>query len=282
MKRIIAYLMILLAAVMPTEAKYTLYSFSGDITVKQSNRDVKPERGMELNATDEINIPKGAQVEIYNTVTKEIFTSVTNGLTSVMGIMLDARKQSQKTAGAINDRMRFSALGNQNKSTRLYTEGLVKRSMQVYDPEAENLIVAPDELALHILKAVKSSNDTLATTEFPTDFSHTHIGDTGLEFNIENSLPFPIYINLIKLSEISLDRFEISELGQPMGCYVLLPGQTIARKHLTGLLPTDSHYLILTYCRFDIDELISSLNELLTAEPQREPDTQLPVYISRL
>ena len=176
MKRIIAYLLIFLAAVMTSEAKYTLYSFSGDIIIKQSNRDVKPERGMELNATDEINIPQGAQVEIYNTVTKEIFTSVSHGLTSVMGIMLDARKQSQQTAGAINDRMRFSALGSDSKSSRLYTEGLVKRSMQVYDPEAENLIVAPDELALHILKALRTSSDTLAVNEFPTDFIHTHIG----------------------------------------------------------------------------------------------------------
>ncbi len=282
MKRIIAYLSILLVAILTVQAKYTLYSFTGDITVRQSNRDVKPEKGMDLNATDEINIPQGAQVEIYNTVTKEIFTSVNSGLNSVMSIMLDARKQAQKTAGAINDRMRFSSAGNRQKSSRLYTEGLVKRSMQVYDPEADNLIVAPDELALHILSAVKSAADSVSAPEFPTDFSSGRIGDSGLEFNIENSLPFPIYINLVKISETQLDHFEISELGQPMGCYVLLPGQTIARKHLAGLLPADSHYLVMTYCRFDIDELLASLNELLSADSLRDADSQLPVYISRL
>ena len=281
MKRILSYILALLAISLPLQAKYVLYSFSGGITVKQANRDVKPEKGMELNASDEITIPKGAKVEIYNTVTKEIFTSINSGMKSVMGIMLDARKQAEKTAGAINDRMRFSANGNQNNSSRLYTEGLVKRSMQVYDPEAQNLIVAPEVLALHVLSALKTASQDGAV-DFPTALTHNRIGDSGLEFKIENSLSFPIYVNLIKINETQLGSIEISELGQPMGCYVLLPGQTLARQHFAGLPSTDSHYLVMTHCRFDIDELIARVNSLLSEANDQTPDAQLPVYITRL
>lgn len=281
MKRILTYILVLLVTSLSIDAKYVLYSFSGGITIKQSNRDVKPEKGMELNASDEITIPKGAKVEIYNTVTKEIFTSVTSGMKSVMGIMLDARKQAEKTTGAINDRMRFSANGNQNNSSRLYTEGLVKRSMQVYDPEAQNLIVEPEVLALHILNALRAAGQDGAA-DFPTALTHNRLGDSGLEFKIENSLSFPIYVNLIKINETQLGSIEISELGQPMGCYVLLPGQTLSRQHFAGLASTDSHYLVMTHCRFDIDELIASVNSLLSQHTDKTPDAQLPVYITRL
>lgn len=280
MKHILTFVLAMLVATVPMLAKYELYRFEGNITVKQANHDVTPERGMELNASDQIYIPKGGVVEIYNTVTKEIFTSVGDGQKSVMGIMLDARKQSEKTTSAINDRMRFAANGKQ-APTRLYTEGLVKRSMQVYDPEAQNLIVEPEVLALHILKAIKAAS-TGNVGEFPTALTHERSGESGLKFRIENSLSFPIYINVIKVNETQLGSIEISELGQPMGCYVLLPGQSLSREHFAGLSPTDSHYLVMTHCRFDIDELISHVNSLLSENSDKAADVELPVYINRL
>ncbi len=279
MKHILTLILVVLITSLPTFAKYELYSFEGNITIKQANHDVKPERGMELNASDKIDIPTGGIVKIYNTVTKEVFTSVSEGQNSVMGIMLDARKQSENTASAINDRMRFAAKGQQG-STRLYTEGLVKRSMQVYDPEAQNLIVEPEVLALHIVKAITTPAE--ATIEFPTPMTHGPIGESGLNFKIENSLSFPIYLNVIKLNETQLGAIEISELGQPMGCYVLLPGQTISRQHFAGLSSTESHYLVMTHCRFDIDELIARVNKLLSEHSDRTADIHLPVYITRL
>ena len=280
MKHILTFILVLLAASLPMQAKYELYKFQGNITVKKANQDVTPEKGMELNASDQIYIPQGGMVEIYNTVTKEIFSSVDEGQKSVMGIMLDARKQSEKTTSAINDRMRFAASGNQG-GARLYTEGLVKRSMQVYDPEAQNLIVEPEVLALHILKSVKAATSG-AAGEFPTALTHERLGDSGLEFKIENSMSFPIYLNVIKVNETQLGSIEISELGQPMGCYVLLPGQSLSRQHFAGLSPTDSHYLVMTHCRFDIDELISHVNALLSANSDKAADAELPVHISRL
>lgn len=280
MKHILTSLLALLVATAPGLVKYELYKFEGNIAVKQANHDVTPERGMELNASDQIYIPQGGMVEIYNTVTKEIFTSVSEGQQSVMGIMLDARKQSDKTTSAINDRMRFAANGQQG-ATRLYTEGLVKRSMQVYDPQAQNLIVEPEVLALHLLKAVKAAS-TGSATEFPTALTHERMGESGLEFKIENSLSFPIYINVIKVNETQLGSIEISELGQPMGCYVLLPGQSLSRQHFSGLSSADSHYLVMTHCRFDIDELITHVNSLLSENSDKAADLHLPVYISRL
>lgn len=279
MKRLILVFAIIAAAI-SMQANYTLYSFSGNITISQSGKQVTPEKGMQVYASDQIDIAQGAKVEIYNSATKEIFTSATPGKNSVMGIMLDARKQASKTTGAINDRMRFSAAGG-NPDTRLYTEGLVKRSMQVYDPEAESLVVEPLALALHIANALRSP-ETLASASFPTPLANSHNENGGMQFRIENTFDFPIYLNILKICETSLGNVEISELGQPMGAYVVLPGQALAREHFSGLNPTESHILVMTHCRFDIDELIEQINRIITESSANQPDPNLPVYLRRL
>lgn len=279
MKRLLLFIAIISATV-TLHANYTLYSFTGNITITQAGKQVTPEKGMKVNASDQIDIPQGAKVEIYNSATKEIFSSSGAGKNSVMGIMLDARKQASKTAGAINDRMRFSA-GGGNPDTRLYTEGLVKRSMQVYDPGAESLVVEPRALALHIANALLAPQ-TLESSAIPTPVAHSHLDGGGMQFRVENVLGFPVYLNVVKIRETSLGSVEISELGQPMGSYVVLPGQAIAREHFAGLDPAESHILVITHCRFDIDELIEHINTILSENDNEQPDSNLPVYLRRL
>ena len=279
MKRLLLFIAIISATV-TLHANYTLYSFTGNITITQAGKQVTPEKGMKVNASDQIDIPQGAKVEIYNSATKEIFSSSVAGKNSVMGIMLDARKQASKTAGAINDRMRFSA-GGGNPDTRLYTEGLVKRSMQVYDPGAESLVVEPRALALHIANALLAPQ-TLESSAIPTPVAHCHLDGGGMQFRVENVLGFPVYLNVVKIRETSLGSVEISELGQPMGSYVVLPGQAIAREHFAGLDPAESHILVITHCRFDIDELIEHINTIFSENDNEQPDSNLPVYLRRL
>lgn len=261
-------------------ANYTLYSFSGKISLQQGGKDVVPEKGMKVNAADEIVIGPGASVEIYNAITKEIFKSVGEGKLSVMRIMLDARKQSGNSIGAINDRWTLSK-NSTPSNNRLYTEGLVTRSMQAYDPAAHNKEVDPYQLALHIYNNI-TNPVKLATHDFPTEVSSKHLDDNGLNFQVSNSLAFPIYMNVVKIKETALDSVNLSELGQPMSSYVILPGQSISREQLNGLNTSDSHILILTFCRFDIDKLIEETNKLIQNPYFGTPDTELPVYIGRL
>lgn len=279
MKRLLLIIAIISAA-LTMQANYTLYSFSGNITVLQGGKQINPQKGMKVNASDQIEIAPGAKVEIYNAATKEIFSSSKSGKNSVMGIMLDARRQASKTAGAINDRMRFSAAGG-NPDTRLYTEGLVKRSMQVYDPGAESLVVEPRALALHIANALRTPQ-SLDGSAIPVPITHSHTDGGGIQFRVENSLGFPVYLNVLKIRETALGSVEISELGQPMGCYVVLPGQSIAREHFVDLNPAESHILIMTHCRFDIDELIEQINKIFAENDCEQPDPNLPVYLRRL
>lgn len=279
MKRLLVLFTIALLVLL-SHANYSVYSTSGKVTVIRAGKEIPAEKGMTLNASDQIDIASGAKVEIYNAKTQEIFASVKSGKNSVMGVMLDARKQASNTSGAINSRMK-PLTGQVNPNSRVYTEGLVKRSMQTYDPGAESRIVDPRALALHIVKALRSSGDETAMTT-PAGLTRDKIGESGKMFRAENTQDFPVYFNIIKVNETSLGSIEISELGQPMGCYVLLPNQTITREHPDNLNMAESHILVMANYRFDIDELIEEGNKILSQGDAEEPDNQLPVYIVRL
>lgn len=278
MKRYLIICIMLLAAV-TLQAHYVLYNFSGNVTFIQNGKNITPEKGMKVNANDKVTISGDGHVEILNSMTKEIFTSGESGTHTVMSIMLDATKQASSTGSAINDRMRFGSK-NAASDTRLYTEGLVRRSMLRYDPGAKNLVVEPKALALHVVRALKSSTDV--SEKFPVSLSSGKTVENGREFKVSNCLSFPIYINVIKIRETGSGSVEISELGQPMGSYVVLPGQDLGRAHHQILDPSENHILIMTHCRFDIDELLEHINSLLGDGCQEQPDPNLTVYLSRL
>ena len=75
MNRIIVLLIALSLTAISALANYTLYSFSGNITIRQAGKNVTPEKGMKVGAADEIVIGPGATVEIFNATTKEIVKS---------------------------------------------------------------------------------------------------------------------------------------------------------------------------------------------------------------
>lgn len=281
MNRLLLLFISIFISALPALANYTLYSYSGKISIRQCGKDVTPQKGMKVGAADEITIGPGASVEIYNAATKEIFKSTEEGKISVMSIMLAARKQSSNTLDAINERWTMRKNGSSSNNNRLYTEGLVKRSMNVYDPAAENKEVDPHQLALHICSNMREPGK-FDSVKFPAEVTSRHLEGDGLNFNVFNSLAFPIYMNVIKFQETSLGSIELSELGQPMSSYVILPGQSITREQMHGLNSSDSHILILTYCRFDIDNLIEETNKLLQEAPTQDPDAELPVYTGRL
>ena len=71
MKRI-AVILAILALAISVKANYSIYDFTGHVVLIQGGRQIKPEKGMKVMPTDEIEIAPGAKVEIYNEKTKEI------------------------------------------------------------------------------------------------------------------------------------------------------------------------------------------------------------------
>lgn len=241
-------------------AKYTIHSVNGAVTLQRAGKSQPLTKGTEVGGVDNIVLAKGAAVEILNSADNKVYRCDKAGKYTPMKIMMDARRSADNKFGTIAKNARFGA--GSNKGGTVYEEGcLVTRALGNYDPEGATTQVDASQLAISMASMINGS----ASDSIPTPFSHgVPAAGNGLEFSIDNSLEYPLYVNVVKCPAIPGEsrKVEISELGQPVGCYILLPGQTLMRRHSAKLDPGYKHLLILTRGYFDIDEVIEKASEL--------------------
>lgn len=280
MKKTLTFIIMLVTTVAIATAQYSLYDYHGSVSLTRGGKPVALEKGMKLNATDMFNIGDNSGVEILNSMNSQIFKSTSKGSFTTTRIMIDAKDQAADNRAAIHDKIRFGK-STTNGDDRVYVEkGLVRRSMEIYDPEAENLQVDAAKLSVSVFNAIKNP-DTLKAATFPVNLLHAPVNDSGLKFMLENTLGFPVYFNVLRIIPEE-KKVEISELGQPTGNYVVLQDQTIVRSQSKGLKPGGKHVLIMTHCYFDIDELIENVEKLMNEGSTTASDAQLPVYLQIL
>lgn len=278
MKKLILITLAALLPMLTAMAKYTIHSSKGDVRIERSGQLVPVQKGMEVNATDNIHIPQGAKVEILNSVNSKIFTSTRAGDFNVTRIMIDAQIKANDHGANVGGNLQMTRLGtSKNKSPMWVQKGKVTRTMEQYDPTAEKMEADPTHLGNWIASTINARNPK----PLPVTVTHTATGDSGLSFRLENTIDFPVYFNIIKIQGDSISTAAISELGQPMGSYVVLPGQSISREQFRGLQPGNRHILIMTPYYFDIDELIPKVREA-ASKATTAADDETPAYILTL
>ncbi len=259
-------------------ARYTVHNVTGQVTIESRGKTVAATKGLQVNASDLINIPAGAEVEIYNELDKRIYTSVKSGRFTVTRLMIDARGVASDNSANVASRMRFGAKDKGDEQRRVYVEkGMVRRSLAVYDPEGEG--VQMDAVTLgRFLAARLRSNGLADVAAPPVKVEHSGSEETGLTFRVENTLDFPVYFNIIRLKGSGNGDVEISPVGQPAGSYVLLPRQSLSREHFSPLGPGEKHVLVMTHCQYDIDEVIEEMAKAAGTAPRSNDGEALPVY----
>ncbi|MDE6134570.1 MAG: hypothetical protein K2F79_03240, partial [Muribaculaceae bacterium] len=161
----------------------------------------------------------------------------------------------------------------------MYVEnGKVTRALDTFDPDATDLRIDPEALARFILAS--ALNDDFRPEAFLASFA---CPSDGFGFSLTNGNDEPIYINIVKASRKAEGGYDISPLGQPVGSYVLLPGQTIARSQPQIPESYEKHILIATHYFCAIDDLVESLRKA-AADPGTEgaPVPALPVFIAHI
>lgn len=275
MSKYIRIMILTLVALLPltSAANYTVDSVEGKVTVNRDHTDIPATPGMELSANDKLNIAPGAKIIIYNALTKELYSSVSAGKTDVTSLMFKARTQ----ASSNNILGKASVTPRSAGNTRQYTQGSVKRALSAYDPEGAAVNADPAQIALQITQVLTGAS---LPTPVPLEIKADSVGENGRTFTVTNTLPYPIYFNALKVSRSKAGAVELSQLGQPTGCYVLLPEQTITRTHAEDIEPAELHFLVITHYQFDVDEVLSSMaairNKSLRVSPM---DDSLEVYI---
>lgn len=283
LKTLFPFAAALLLAATPCHARYTLYRHSGNVSVVRNGQRVSLKKDMELNALDLIKIGKGGSVEIFNDRNSRIYKSKEPGEHSVSRIITDAKGQASDHIGGINDKMRFGKSNDDGKVRVYAAKGMVTHALDVFDPEGKDLQVDPLVLGRHIVASL-ADTASIDHSPFPALLKKEPAGESGIAFRVENPLSFPVYFNIIKVE--SPDSIRISELGQPTGCYVVLPGQTLSREQLSGFDSKALHLLVMTHCYFDIDKVIETVAELIAEGPKPDNDNEirvsLPIYVRTL
>lgn len=281
MRHIIISLIALMAACLGAAAQnYSIHSVTPGVKVQSAGNTADAEAGMKVKASDTFVIPQEGIVEIYNPLDKRVYRSVRPGRISVTALIIEARDVASDNSRSVDAKLRFSKSGSASTNKRIYVEkGMVTRSLAVYDPEAENLEMNPATLGAYI--AARLLGEAPADTVMPVTLSHGTAGEKGLRFEVENTLEFPVYFNIVKFTPAD-GKVEISPLGQPGAPYVLLPSQSMRRVNPTPLDPAARHFIVMTPCLFELDAVLDETARAIAGNPDARADDSLPVFVTSL
>lgn len=280
MKRLIfTFLMIMLLAA-GGNAAYIVHSVEGNVKLESGGKVSEVAKGMKISPSDVIDIPANSKLEIFNELDGKIYTAVKPGKLSVIRLMLDAKQLASDNGANVKQQLNVGKNGNGGSEVRLYMEkGMVKRSRSVFGADSENVDVDPKTLARYVASAVYTGRLD-SRTELPVEVTHKRGGDTGLIYRVANRLDFPVYFNILKITGTEAPVLEVSELGHPDGCYVLLPGQAISREQFEEPKESEQHVMIMSHCRYDIGEVIDIIGDLMSTEGVGSiPEENAPVHM---
>lgn len=262
-------------------AQYSLHSASDGVKLIRANQISPAKVGTRVTGSDVLRIPAGGKAAVINGANKKIFQSTETGDIQVMDLVRNAGKTAGGHAGMVGRKMSFGRSGAKSSDATVYREkGMTYRSLATYDPEGQNTEM--DAALIGRMLAWKMvCTDTVPADTAPVTMTHAKNMGNGLCFNIENPLEQPIYFNVVKIGGDCPSKIEISPLGQPAGCYVLLPQQTMTRIHKPAVNESEKHLIIMAPCQFDIDKVIDEVNKALTDSETPAP-ADLPVYVTEL
>lgn len=258
--------MIALTAIVCSYADYSVKSITGRAQLYKHGETTALAAGMKLDPNDRIMIENGTTLQIFNSVDSKVYTINTPGTDKVARLIFRARRNSESNFAAVNTKLRLTR-DKEPEGVVFVEKGKVTRSLAVYDPEGQNMQMDADKLASRLFTQLRDSlgapspAEALALTR--------RIDPDGLSFMVENPLEHPIYFNVFKISATD-GSVTISELGQPVGCYAILPSQFLAREQTAGLNPEELHIMLMTDFYFDIDEVLDRLNALIDAKADVE------------
>lgn len=262
MKRLISSLMLLFAFALFAAADYSVKAVEGNVLLLKHGKTIKLKSGTKLDPTDFIQIENGSKLVVLNSSDSKLYTFSTAGIERLSRLIFDARQKSKSKIASVYNNLRFTR-EKDNSGVVFVEKGKVTRSMQAFDPEAADRQMDIDKLGEKLYVMLRDSLGQMSDENIPA--MTQRIDPDGLAFMVENPLDHPIYFNVFKINGND-GSISISELGQPVGCYAILPTQFLAREQGAGINPQELHVMVMTDFYFDIDQLLTKLNTLLDSK----------------
>lgn len=281
--RVLSLFVILILASPSVFAHFKVFSFSGDVLIKQSGRTVKATEGADVSAAAIIIVPEGGSVELLDTRDSKTYKSTTPGQHSPSNIIFEARKQSVGTVSAVNRNLKIGKTAGSNRDKVVYlAKGKVTRALGSYDPASDTLQIDNDMLGRFVARQL-AHPEAINRQQFPVAIDSRQTPEGALQLSVRNTISFPVYFNVLKIDATNPDaEVRLSEIGQPVGCYVLLPNQVITRIQLADIDPDSRHFVVMGHYYFEVDRMLDAINEARSAAPAADDSLDIPVYLHSL
>lgn len=276
-------LLLLVLAVSPSVyAHFKVFSVKGEVMVKQSGKTEKAVEGADISPAAVIIIPDGGSVEILDTRDSKTYKSTTPGQHSPSNIIFEARKQSVGTVSAVNRNLKIGRSGSSTDRDKVVylAKGKVTRTLENYDPASDTLQIDNEMLGRFVARQL-SRPESVNRQQFPVAIDSKQTPEGTLQLSVRNTLAFPVYFNVLKIDSSDHSApVRLSEIGQPVGCYVLLPNQVTTRIQLADIDPDSRHFVVMAHYYFEVDRMLDAVNE--ARDSQSDAPLDLPVYLHAL
>lgn len=282
MKRLLLIISLIATISFKMSAQYQVYDFSGKVTLEKGGKSLPVSKKMDLTGADVINIPQGGFMELLNTRSSQIFRSTTTGRMAVTQLMIKAEKQATDNAQSIHDNMK-NVTGVRKKQTVIRETGMVTRSLTALDPAVAAMGITQENICECLLNAIRNNNYT-PRTMMPVSITGGSNDNGGIKFSMTSEYGYPVYFNVLKIKPDGF-QVEVSELGQPIGNYMLATNQSISREQFSGLEEGCRHIVLMTPVPFNLNGLLKDIEEMMsntTTTPVPAVTKDLPVYIHAL
>lgn len=298
MRRII---LTLLAAAMAAGAvadTYTVYSASRFVNLlRKGAKALEVKRGMTVHDHDIVEVPSGGILKIEHTGNHEIYSSTCSGRMRVSDLARNARELAADNRRNVGRKFNGQNFQAKAKSMTVFVKkGVVRRDSDSLEEAAErtssvemdttvNDIWTDSALLGHIIASKIIRGDSLLTSSTPIEVKGGRDTEgAGLYMEVTNPLECPIYVNVVKVAKCDdgLNFARISRIGQPVCCYVMLPGQVLMRKNLAPVDSGERHIVVISPYLYDIDTLVEQMNISFENPEGAEDFSDIPIFATEL
>lgn len=269
-------LLVYLISALTVSAALKVYNVSGKVSIIRNGKFSPLAKGVQLRADDKLDLGSGASLDVINENNGVIYSSTERGLMNVSELMLKASKRSADNTGSVNSQIRYTKSPRKNSGSRVYVEtGMVKRSFGDNDIAGQDMWIDTELLGAYLKNLLRGGT---YPDNLPIPVSAVCDNGNLKGYRLDNILDIPLYFNVISVEKEGM--VTLSVIGDPSGCYVLLPQQSISRENFKSISGTDEIIIVSNY-RFDMERLLEILNNVNEGQTT-ESDMELPVYVQKL
>lgn len=177
-------------------ASYKIYKVKGDVSIKSKNgKPVKAQRRADVSLTDVVSIPKDGSLEILNSDSHRIYSSVSTGKMSVKSLINKAEKNAANITRNINKKvMAAVAETGSQKRTGYDAMGI---AIHETDFVAGPPVPLPDGMSYLRYLLTDDTDPDAIHQNFLSIKTPSADDDETFNFVIENFIDKPLYFNII-------------------------------------------------------------------------------------